>query len=402
MATNKPKKQTVTKNIDPKYWVQKSDPLTLMRSVPFSLGELKILDTYISRINAADDTHRTVIFTKKEYEELMGIACANYRALQKHTAGMLGKVVELQMPNKSYLQFVLFSRAYYHKDENGIPIIELTCTEEAKDLFFCIHKYHYFKYALENVISLTRKASYLLYVYVRSNRYRNEWDVSLEELRDTILDCKNQKSYQEFKLFKNRVLDPAAKEVNAKTDCQFVYEVIKNGRKITKLKFIYIANNVNQTDDVPLITKRPKSPTSVSEDSQVNAQMPVPKEPQIPTFANFDMDEDFTNPDGRDPRLAKYGTEGLAVLAEAVEDEFSKEEMTEIGAILTQIDTPKDQNLSGYEAVLYGKQNYLARKYAAMNSEDARKKRKGQQPIKDRFKYFKKMLEDDAYGPTTH
>ena len=265
MATNKPKKQTVTKNIDPKYWVQKSDPLTLMRSVPFSLGELKILDTYISRINAADDTHRTVIFTKKEYEELMGIACANYRALQKHTAGMLGKVVELQMPNKSYLQFVLFSRAYYHKDENGIPIIELTCTEEAKDLFFCIHKYHYFKYALENVISLTRKASYLLYVYVRSNRYRNEWDVSLEELRDTILDCKNQKSYQEFKLFKNRVLDPAAKEVNAKTDCQFVYEVIKNGRKITRLKFIYIANNVNQTDDVPLITKQPKSPTSVSE-----------------------------------------------------------------------------------------------------------------------------------------
>ncbi len=402
MASKKTKKETVTKNIDPKYWVQKADPLTLMRSVPFSLGELKILDTYISRINAADDTHRTVIFTKKEYEELMGIDCANYRALQKHTAGMLGKVVELQMPNKSYLQFVLFSKAYYHKDEIGRPAIELTCTEEAKDLFFCIHKYHYFKYALENVISLTRKASYLLYVYVRSNRYRNEWEVSLEELRDTILDCKTQSSYQKYRVFNERVLTPAIKEVNAKTDCQFICETIQYGRKVTGMRFIICAGNKDQTDDVPLITEQPKSPTSVSENSQVNAQMPVPKEPQIPTFANFDMDEDFTNPDGKDPRLAKYGTEGLTVLAEAVEDEFSKEEMVEIGAILTQIDTPKDQNLSGYEAVLYGKQNYLARKYAAMNAEDARKKRKGQQPIKDRFKYFKKMLEDDAYEPTTH
>ena len=157
MATKKPKNEEITGNLDAKHWVQKSDPLVLMRSVPFSLGELKILDTYISRINAADDTRRTVIFTKEEYEELMGITCANYRALQKHTKGLLGKVVELQMPNKDYLQFVLFTKSYYHKDEYGKPIIEITCTEEAKDLFFCIGKYRYFKYALENVISLSRK-----------------------------------------------------------------------------------------------------------------------------------------------------------------------------------------------------------------------------------------------------
>lgn len=68
MATKKLKKE----KIDPKYWVQKADPLTLMRSVPFSLGELKILDTYISRINAADDTHRTVIFTKRNTRSTWG------------------------------------------------------------------------------------------------------------------------------------------------------------------------------------------------------------------------------------------------------------------------------------------------------------------------------------------
>lgn len=237
MAKATKKQDEIIGNLDAKNWVQKSDPLVLMRTVPFSLGELKILDTYISRINAGDDSRRTVIFTKEEYEHLMGLTCVDYRTLQKNTKGLLGKVVELEMPNKEYLQFVLFEQARYHKDEYGKPIIELTCTNLAKDLFFCIDKYHYFKYALENVIKLTRKASYLMYVYVWHNKYKKQWSIDLNELRDKVLDCKGQESYQEYKIFKNRVLEPAVKEVNAKTNCRFTYEPIKTGRKVTKIRF---------------------------------------------------------------------------------------------------------------------------------------------------------------------
>ena len=183
------KTNEITGEIDPLYWVQKADPLVLMRSVPFTLGELKIMDTYISRINASDDTRRTVIFSKEEYEALMGISCANYRTLSKHTDGLLGKVVTLEMPNKDFLKFVLFTTARYHKDAYGKPVIEITCSEEAKDLFFCVGKYHYFSYALGNVIKLTRKASYLLYLYVLTNRFRGEWEIELDVLRDGILDA---------------------------------------------------------------------------------------------------------------------------------------------------------------------------------------------------------------------
>lgn len=225
--------------LDSKYWVQKSDPLALMRTVPFSLGELKILDTYISRINANDDTRRTVIFTKEEYEELMGLKSANYRALKKHTEGMLGKVVTLEMPDKQYLQFVLFTKAEYTNDEYGKKVLKLTCTEEAQTLFFCINKYHYFKYALENVLSLCRKASYLLYLHIRYNRYRGMWDIRLDELRDNILDCKGKEAYKEYKIFKNRVLDPAVKEVNEKTDCHFTYDARRRGRKVAYIVFMY-------------------------------------------------------------------------------------------------------------------------------------------------------------------
>ena len=252
MTKKKQEKAIIEGNLDPKHWVEKSDPLVLMRTVPFSLGELKILDTYISRINASDDTRCTVIFTKEEYEELMGLTSANYRALEKHTKGMLGKVVELEMPNEEYLQFVLFEQARYHKDEYGKPIIELTCTTTAKDLFFCIGRYHYFKYALENIVNLNRKSSYLLYLHIVSNRYRCEWEIDLSELRDNILDCKGQESYQAFKEFKRTIFDPAVKEVNQKTDCHFEYQAIKRGRKVAKIKFIYhsIKHQIEETSPI--------------------------------------------------------------------------------------------------------------------------------------------------------
>ena len=361
------KKQEIIGNLDPKNWVQKSDPLVLMRTVPFSLGELKILDTYISRINAGNDSKRTVIFTKEEYEQLMGLTCVDYRTLQKNTKGLLSKVVELEMPDKEYLQFVLFEQARYHKDEYGKPIIELTCTNLAKDLFFCIDKYHYFKYALENVIKLSRKASYLLYIYVWHNKYRKQWNIELNELRDKILDCKGQESYQEYKIFKNRVLDPAVKEVNEKTDCHFEYAVIKRGRKVAEITFIYHSDE--QENDPKQIT--------------------FDELPQIPV-----VDEEN--------KAAAYGDENLAILAEGCGYEFSKEQMEQIQLVLTRIDIPKDRNLTGYNATLYGRQHYLREKYAALNAEVEKKKCKGNKPIKDRFKYFVSMLERDTFEPAAY
>ena len=345
MATKKPKNEEITGNLDAKHWVQKSDPLVLMRSVPFSLGELKILDTYISRINAADDTRRTVIFTKEEYEELMGITCANYRALQKHTKGLLGKVVELQMPNKDYLQFVLFTKSYYHKDEYGKPIIEITCTEEAKDLFFCIGKYRYFKYALENVISLTRKSSYLLYLYIRHNRYRIQWDIDIEELRDSVLDCKGKKTYYEFKEFKKSILDPAVEEINNKTDCHFTYEAIKRGRKVAKIKFIY--QKQDQTEE------------------QTSSFDEMPTAPQLPEQCG--ADDEVT--DRRDI---------ISQLHQACQCAFSRDEIQ--SAYIFAKTFVHDKAIT-----VYFEQTYL-------RLLQVEKKRK----IRNRFSYFYQMICNDA------
>ena len=75
--------------------------------------------------------------------------------------------------------------------------------------------------------------------------------------------------------------------------------------------------------------------------------------------------------------------------------------MEQISLILTRIDIPKDPNLSGYDATLYGRQHYLREKYAALNAEESRKNRTGGK-IGSRFKYFLGMLEKDSFQPVAY
>lgn len=349
MARLKSKKEEIIGNLDPKYWVQKSDPLVLMRSVPFSLGELKILDTYISRINAGDNSRRTVIFTKEEYEELMGLNEANIKSLQKHTESLLGKVVTLEMPNKQYLQFTLFEQAKYCKDKYDKPIIELSCSSLAQDLFFCIGKYHYFKYALENVVNLTRKGSYLLYLHILTNRYRVEWETELDELRDKVLDCKKKESYQEFKEFKRAVLEPAVKEVNEKTDCHFEYEPVKRGRKVVKIKFIYHPRAIDELDGQLTLEELSQSENSLNSDPTVTVD---------------------------------YGTELYTLLGNsALDNSFTPEEVCVISDLIVE--------LLPYPANDLERCDYLTRVYHTMKRYDSKK------PINNKFLYLQKILKSE-------
>lgn len=240
--------------------VQKSRPLSLLRTVPFSLGELKVLDTYLSRINSHDPDHRTVTFTKTEYEELMGIGKTNIGTLKKYTKGMLQKVVEVKMPN-GYVQFILFSRAELSKDPFGVPIITLNCTEEAKKLFFGIEQLGYLRYEIRNILSLSRKSSYLLYMEILRDRYSAKWDddaegsvwdIPLDRLRDDVFDLKKQSAYKEFKEFKKAVLAPAVKEVTEKTDVEVSYTLIKRGRTVTGVRLIYKAKPLREADQTTI------------------------------------------------------------------------------------------------------------------------------------------------------
>jgi len=215
--------------------VQKSIPLFSLWRSDMSLAEFKILDTYLSRINSHDPEKRTVVFSKGELEQLLGVKKINKTDLSARLNG-LGRFVEVEHSDNKLHKVALFEEAFGEIDENGLWTVKLTCTAKAMKYIFNVEKLGYLRYKLRCITSLTSRYTYVLFMYLEANRFRKSWVVDVDELRQ-VLNCDTEESYKEFKLFNNRIIRKCQKELHEKTECRFVYEPIKTGRKVTGVKF---------------------------------------------------------------------------------------------------------------------------------------------------------------------
>lgn len=240
MARKKPAPEVILgpgKDPEHKLTVQKSLPLFSLWRSDMSLAEFKILDTYLSRINSHEPEKRTVVFTKGELEQLLGVSKINKPQLAARLKS-LGRFVDLEEnnPNKIH-QVALFEEAYGELDENGQWVVRITCTQKAMKYVFNIEKLGYLRYKLRCITTLTSRYTYVLFMYLESNRFRKSWEVDVDELRQ-VLNCDQEESYSEFKLFNNRILKRCQKELLEKTECRFTYEPVKTGRRVTAVRFI--------------------------------------------------------------------------------------------------------------------------------------------------------------------
>lgn len=225
------------KDPENKLTVQKSIPLFSLWRSDMSLSEFKILDTYLSRINSREPEKRTVVFTKGELEQLLGVKRINKPDLAARLKG-LGRFVDLEEKNsKKIHQVALFEEAYGEMDENGQWTVKLTCTAKAMKYIFNIEELGYLRYKLRCITSLTSRYTYILFLYLEKNRTLHlSWEVGVDELR-RLLNCDKDESYSAFKVFNDRVLKRCQKELHEKTECRFEYTPIKKGRTVTAVRF---------------------------------------------------------------------------------------------------------------------------------------------------------------------
>lgn len=234
-------KEPIMNGLEETHIVEKSRPLMLMRDVPFNLGEFKVLDTYLSRINARDPSACAVRFSKDEYEDLMGIERMHPKRLNKYVGAMHGKYVTVpdETARGGWRNYSLFDESAFEQDENGQWWVELCCTQKAKDLFFNIDKIGYVRYQLKNILPLTSKYSILLYLYLLDNRFRYQWTISIDELKNSVLRA-TEPMYDEFKYLNQRILKKSLIEVNEKTDLHFEHQLIRTGKRVTGIQFTLI------------------------------------------------------------------------------------------------------------------------------------------------------------------
>lgn len=335
-----------------KFLVQKSNPLQSLSETKMTLAEFKILDAYLSKIDSHKPEERSVTFEKGELESLLGVTQIKNKDLSNRIDNLF-KVVTIQDPDKpnKFTKIALFSCAERTQGDDGLWTIKLACSPEAMEYIFNIESIGYLRYRLKNVVNLTSRYSYILYLYLESNRFRGSWTMSLDDLKKML--CCTADTYSEYKRFNDLVLKKCQKELSQKTDIDFDYVALRRGRKVSGIQFI-IKTPQNATDSLvePLFEERDEFDWSIT-----------------------------------------YGSERLATLAEGCNYEFNKAEMEQIARVLVRINIPCDQ---ATKSELYGKQFYLREKYAALNVIMCKK------PIKNRFKYFLKMLESDAYQPISY
>ena len=216
--------------------VQRSLPLLALGKSDITLSEFKILDIYLARINSHNENQRSVRFKKGELEAIMGKKL-NISEVRPQMYNLMGKVVEINDPSKPReARFItLFEEAYVSQDENGLWQFDLTCTNKAKEYFFNVEQIGYLRYKLKSVSSIRSRFSYLMFLYIESNRFRKTWKVDLDVLRD-YFKC-TEKTYQEYKFFNQKVLKKSQEELEEKTKCKFTYEPIRTGRNVTAIKF---------------------------------------------------------------------------------------------------------------------------------------------------------------------
>ena len=221
--------------LDERYWVEKSKALVWAQFQDYSPGELKILDTYLSRIDPRKPESSLVAFTKKEYADLMGLdSDIRTEQLKAYTGGLLSNVVTIDLPEKGYVQYPLFSEAKcYLDDKTGQVTIEVDCNHKLKAAFFDIASNGYVRYQLKNIISLKSQYSVRLYPKLKDRPFG--WTVSVKELREML--GATAASYDVFKDFNKHVLQKAIKEINDITDINVTTENIRKGRSVVSIRF---------------------------------------------------------------------------------------------------------------------------------------------------------------------
>lgn len=217
--------------------VQKSNPLQSLSETELTLPEFKILDAYLARINSHNTNKRTVKLEKGELERTLGVSRILKDDLNKRLRHLF-QVIEVKDDSKckGFKLINLFEEAEAEQDDDGLWQITLTCTPSAREYVFNIDNIGYLRYRLKNIVNLTSRYSYILYLYLENNHFRKSWKISLEELKK-ILNC-TAESYNKYKELNDKILKKCQQELHNKTDLRFSYQPTdKKGRSYTAIKF---------------------------------------------------------------------------------------------------------------------------------------------------------------------
>ena len=227
----------MSKKINDKNLVVKSNALIESRS-KLSLVEQKIVLSVVSMIEPEDKDFKPYIFKITDFMESAGLTGGSaYKRIREISKGIVEKGIEIiNKKENTVLQTTWFSSVLYRNNEGTVDI---QVSPELKPYLLGL-KREFTEYQLKNVMKLKSQYSIRIYELLKQYKFLGERIFKIKDLKHILKIPEG--NYKKYNDFKKKVLLVAQRELLEKTDLNFEFEEIKNGRKVDKIKFIINSN----------------------------------------------------------------------------------------------------------------------------------------------------------------
>ncbi|MDQ7055261.1 MAG: replication initiation protein [Persephonella sp.] len=230
---------------------------------------------------------------KKLIIETTGIHEKNYHQIKTALRRLMQRIIEIETieedGKRRFKLYQWFSKAEY---KEGDSFIEVQFHPDLKPYLLEL-KQRFTKIPLKQVLQLRSKYAIRLYELLKryeDTGFRTDY---IPELREKL--GVKEGEYERFFDFERRVLKPAIKEINEKTDLEVSYEKKKTGRKITHIEFEINSKNAKEGDTTQT-TKSPSESIDIQGQKQELKNMSDLWETTIEILANkYNLSENDYN-----------------------------------------------------------------------------------------------------------
>lgn len=240
------------------YKVVKHNDLIQKARYNLTVNQQKLIAYVISLIKPTDKDLMKYELSVADFCELCGIDKEHFYSEFKEIMLDLDKKSFLVETDEKIFNFRWFSEFEYIK-RKGKVVVQLNSNLKS----YLLDLYgHYTQYELYNILAIKGKYAIRFYElfqsYFMSKKARaTDKTIEIEELKKILL----ADSYEDYRAFRRRVLEPSIFEINEYTDLSVTYEPIKSGKTYTHIKFIinrkvYPSNYAAYVNTIDRINKK--------------------------------------------------------------------------------------------------------------------------------------------------
>lgn len=199
--------------------------------------ESRLFLALLARINRDDSSFALCQISARDI--LDGTASNNFEHVKRMLKQFAGRTLSIEKlgPEGRTLQerkFVVIPLLAYAEYRDGEGVIEAQFNDHLRGYLLELRD-NFTKAQLTELLKLKSASSYRIYWLLREYAAFGKRTISVEELK-AILGLSEE--YDRFNNFRVRVLDRAQQEL-AETDLPFTYELVKHGRTITDVRFLF-------------------------------------------------------------------------------------------------------------------------------------------------------------------